>query len=224
VVAWAVAVTAIWVGFGFLLTHVASHDAIGRFDLATERWLAEHRDAVMNGVTRILSDMAGTKVVVIVGLGLAAMAGATWRRWREPAMLVVALIGEVGIFLSITALVHRPRPPVLRLDRAPPTSSFPSGHTSASVVLYGTLAILASERFRGTLVHVLVAVFAFVMPVLVAGSRLYRGLHYPTDVVAGAVLGAAWLMVSLHAVRMGVFHRKMWPGRPGPGSGPPGST
>jgi len=202
---WAVAITAVWVVAGRLLSHVEAHDALGRAELGAERWLAVYRVGALNGVTAVLSALASTKVVVAVGLLLAAVTRATWQRWREPLMLVIALVGEVAIFLAITALVDRLRPPVPRLDVAPPTSSFPSGHTAASVVLYGALAILASERFHGRLVHRLAIALAFLVPATVGFSRMYRGMHYPSDVVAGAALAAVWLIVSLHSVRMGAF-------------------
>jgi undecaprenyl-diphosphatase len=202
---WAVAIVAVWTGVGRLLAHVEAHDALGRADLAVVRWLADHRTAWLNAVTGVLSAMASTKVVVAIGFLLALAAGLTWRRWREPAMLLITLLGEVAIFLSITALVDRPRPPVVRLDVAPPTSSFPSGHTAASVALYGALAVLASERFHGRSVHWLALVLTFVVPAAVAFSRMYRGMHYPTDVLAGAAMASLWLVVSLHSVRMGAW-------------------
>lgn len=202
-----------WVALGELVTRVLATDAVGRADDATERWLAAHRDPLLNAVTRVLSALANTPVVVFVAFALAAAAYATWRRLREPAMLVVALLGELALFVSITAVVRRARPAVPRLDAAPPTSSFPSGHTAASVVLYGAIAVVASERFRGHAAHVLAVALAMLMPLLVGFSRLYRGMHHPTDVLAGAGLGLAWLVVSLHAVRMGVFHQDVVRGR-----------
>jgi membrane-associated phospholipid phosphatase len=215
VLAWAVVIAAGSIGVGMLLTHVAAHDAFGRADVSTERWLAGHRDGFLNTATAVLSAMADTKAVTVVGLALAAVAGLTWRRWREPMMLVIALVGGLAILFSVSAIVHRSRPPVLRLDAAPPTSSFPSGHTTAAVVLYGALAVLATERFRGRALHLFAVIVAIVVPLLVGASRMYRGMHYPTDVAGGLALGVAWLTVSLHGVRIGVFHHRRRHGSPG---------
>ena len=55
------------------------------------------------------------------------------------------------------------------------------------------------------LVHRLAIALAFLVPATVGFSRMYRGMHYPSDVVAGAALAAVWLIVSLHSVRMGAF-------------------
>jgi len=214
VLAWAIVIAAGSIGVGMFLTHVATHDAFGREDVSIERWLAGHRDGVLNTATAVLSAMANTKAVTVVGLALAAVAGFTWRRWREPMLLVIALVGELAIFLSVSAIVHRSRPPVLRLDVAPPTSSFPSGHATAAVVLYGALAVLAAERFRGRALHLFAVIVAIIIPLLVGASRMYRGMHYPTDVAGGLALGVAWLAVSLHGVRIGVFHHRRGQGSP----------
>ena len=116
------------------------------------------------------------------------------------------MAGEVLIFLLVTMLVDRDRPPVRHLDEAPPTSSFPSGHTAATIALWGSLAVLANERARSALVRNLFLVLAFVVPLLVASSRLYRGMHFLTDVLGGAVLGVLWLAATVRGIRLGVAH------------------
>jgi undecaprenyl-diphosphatase len=106
-------------------------------------------------------------------------------------LVAVAVAGEVTIFVTVTLLVDRGRPPVKHLDAAPPTSSFPSGHTAAAVALYGALAVLASERARSALVRGLFIALAVLVPLVVAVSRMYRGMHYLSDVVGGWAVGLA---------------------------------
>jgi undecaprenyl-diphosphatase len=135
-----------------------------------------------------------------------AVAALAWRRWREPMLVAVAVAGEVGIFLLVTLMVDRDRPPVRHLDEAPPTSSFPSGHTAATIALWGALAILASERARSAVVRGLFLTLAVVLPLLVASSRLYRGMHFPSDVLGGVALGGLWLLATVRGIRIGVAH------------------
>jgi undecaprenyl-diphosphatase len=128
-------------------------------------------------------------------------------------LVAVAVTGEVAIFLVVTLLVDRPRPPVGQLDEAPPTSSFPSGHTAAAIVLYGALAVLAHQQARSALVRRLSLFLAVALPALVAVSRVYRGMHFPSDVLGGILLGTLWLLASVRGIRLGVFHHQLADGR-----------
>ncbi len=179
-----------------------------------DRWFARHRTRDWNAVTLVAAEAGGTPVVTGLALLTVVAAALIWRRWREPALVAAAVLGEVLIFLAITTLVDRPRPPVPHLDAAPPTSSFPSGHTAAAVALYGSWAVLAFERARSALVRGLLAVLAVVVPIAVGVARLYRGMHFPTDVVAGALLSLTWLPLTVRAVRLGVLHRQLRMGIP----------
>jgi undecaprenyl-diphosphatase len=193
---------------GMLLAKALGHSALIRADGGVDRWFARHRTHDLNSVTAVVTELGGTPVVTGLAVLTVIAAALVWKRWREPAMVAAAMFGEVAIFLVITTVVDRARPPVPHLDAAPPTSSFPSGHTAASVALYGAWAILSWERARTALVRGLVTVLAVVVPVLVGIARLYRGMHFPTDVVAGALLSLAWLPLVVKAVRLGVLHRR----------------
>ena len=126
------------------------------------------------------------------------------RCWREIGFLAIALFLEVTVFLTTTLLVDRARPPVVRLDDAPPTSSFPSGHTAAAVVLYVGLALIITARVRNPIVRAVAWIVAILAPLFVATSRLYRGMHFPSDVASGALLGIACIVVALFAVHTAV--------------------
>jgi len=127
----------------------------------------------------------------------------------------IAVAGEVLLFLIVTLLVDRPRPPVKHLDAAPPTSSFPSGHTAAAIALYGAVAVLASERARSAALRWLFVAIGVLVPLVVALSRVYRGMHFVTDVLGGMILGATWLFVTIRAIRLGVLHRQLREGAQG---------
>jgi membrane-associated phospholipid phosphatase len=150
--------------------------------------------------------LSETITVTVLAVLTVAITALVWRRWREPMLVAVAVAGEVAIFLATTLLVDRRRPPVSHLDQAPPTSSFPSGHTAAAICLYGALAVLASERARSALVRGLTLTLAVLIPLAVATARIYRGMQYLTDVVGGIVLGSAWLLATIYRIRLGVAH------------------
>ncbi|HEX3326661.1 MAG TPA: phosphatase PAP2 family protein [Actinomycetota bacterium] len=210
-VGWAIFLLAVFIGIGLLVTKLGAHDAIGRADPATERWFARERAPELNKVTHYTTDLGETITVTAVGALLAIASRLLWRRWRESILVVVALAGEVLIFVSVTSLIDRHRPSVSHLDPAPPTSSFPSGHTAASVVLYLLIALLLVSRLQSGAIRKLLWIVALAIPVAVGLSRLYRGMHYPTDVLSGAALGAVWLLVAVKGVRLGALQRDLQP-------------
>ena len=218
----AVVLLLVLVGLGELLSKVFSHDVVGQDDAAVSRWLAGHRNRDLNEVTSLTTKLAETLTITVLAVVTVAFTAWVWRRWREPMLVAVAVAGEVAIFVTVTFLVDRARPPVKHLDAAPPTSSFPSGHTAAAVALYGALAVLASERARSALVRGLFVALAVLVPLVVAASRMYRGMHYLSDVLGGLLLGWLWLLATVRGIRLGVAHRALrhgdgsaWPPRPG---------
>jgi membrane-associated phospholipid phosphatase len=192
----ALVIWAVLVGIGYLLGHSLRDSGLVHEDGAIDRWFVGHRRPLWNSVTHVAT--FGAETITVIALGLIAFVLLRWRlgRWNESIFLAVSVIGEVSIFVMTTFMVDRHRPSVPRLDSAPPTSSFPSGHTAASVALYGALAVIAWHAARAGWLRTLATVAAIAMPVAVATSRLYRGMHYLTDVLAGALLALCWLAVT----------------------------
>ncbi|HEX8768336.1 MAG TPA: phosphatase PAP2 family protein [Jatrophihabitans sp.] len=184
------------VAVGHLLGHQWKGSGLVRWDASVDRNLAAHRREPWTEITHLATFLAETLTVIAVGLVAFVLLRLAFKRWREPLFLAVALIGEVTIFVSTTLLVDRDRPPVKHLDSAPPTSSFPSGHTAASIALYGGLAVLAWRAGAAVWLRTLATAAAVLVPILVAVSRMYRGMHYPTDVIAGALLACCWLAIT----------------------------
>jgi membrane-associated phospholipid phosphatase len=203
---------------GLLLTHVLASGPVHSADLGVDVWLAARRTPMWNTVTSVATGMAQTYTAIAVTVVVVLVL--RWRlgRWYESWVLVTVMAGELLVFLSVTLTVHRQRPPVARLDVAPPTSSFPSGHTAAAVALYGGIAILllwVYGRRRATLAG---AVVLWCLPVIVGLSRLYRGMHYPSDVLAGALTGGLWLLLVITTLLPRQDTAKRRAGRPAPGA------
>jgi undecaprenyl-diphosphatase len=196
----AIAVWAIMAVLGYLLTRPWHRTAFERRDAWINHYLADHRTSALNTATHVLTYAAETYTVIIVGLVFFIGMRAGLGRWRESMFLLAAIMGEVLIFVTTTLLIHRPRPPVHRLDVVPPTSSYPSGHTAAAIVLYVGLAVIALHTGARRWLRVLAVWVAVLVPVGVAFSRLYRGMHYPTDVLASALLAFLWLAVTASVV------------------------
>ncbi|SLK12211.1 phosphatase PAP2 family protein [Arthrobacter sp. P2b] len=179
-------------GAGFLVTGV---DSVRRLDQATVEWLAEHRNETWNALADVAGSFGNTPGIVGVLLVAAPLAVAITRRAAPAVFLLVAAVGETALYLISGMIVRRPRPDVDHLSEGlPPTSSFPSGHVAAAVVTYGGLALLlrawAESRLRD-----LGLILAPLIVLGIALSRLYWGVHYPTDTAVGLIFGAVWVSV-----------------------------
>ncbi|GGK91940.1 phosphatase PAP2 family protein [Planomonospora parontospora subsp. parontospora] len=163
---------------------------------ALNRALARERTTTWNTVSDVVSTTADTPVIISV-TAVAALAFRTaFGRWRESVFIVVVVAAQSAVFLLATVFVQRLRPAVPHLDPAPPTSSYPSGHTSAAVACYcGIALVLALHTRRRAALAVVWWLAGSALAIGVAWARLYRGMHYLTDVAWGFVLGLICLAV-----------------------------
>ncbi|WP_347753883.1 phosphatase PAP2 family protein [Agrococcus sp. ProA11] len=156
-------------------------------------------DAFITGFT----DLAGTIGMPLIAVSALLILSIRRRSWT-PAVLVVATgIGSLLMTVAGKSLIGRDRPPIA--DAVPPyeiSASFPSGHTLNAVALLGVIAYLLILRRESALARAGIVLVAVAATILVAASRVYLGHHWVTDVVAGWLLGAAWLALVITAHRI----------------------
>jgi membrane-associated phospholipid phosphatase len=187
-------VLAIVVTLGMLLTRVA--DTVWPFTVedGVVRGLEQARTATGDTATLFMSGLGNTSTVVSLCLLAAGLLRLVLHRWREAVLVLSVTLGQSVVFLATTLLIDRERPDVDKLDESPPTSSFPSGHTSAAIALSVSLAVVVHRRVRSRWARRLVVAVLLCLPALVAIGRLYRGMHHPSDVV-GSLVNAGLLLV-----------------------------
>jgi undecaprenyl-diphosphatase len=197
------------VGLGALVNHFVVGHALGHDDLDVARWFAARRTASWNTLSHVGSYFAET-VTVFVVLAIALGVLAAHRAWPQCALLVVTMAAEGGVYLVATYFVSRDRPAVPRLEHLIVSDSFPSGHTAAATALYGSLCIIVWSLSRARVWRGFFLAMAFLGPVIVGTSRVYRGMHNVTDVICGVLLGAGCIVVGCIAVRSGraAAHRR----------------
>ena len=161
-------------------------------DHAIPHWLAAHRTPTRNDLSSVFSTMGATQAILIVAIVTCVLAIAITRRWRPAIFIATLLFGELFLFLIAQVIIKRPRPDVPHLDAHLPTSSYPSGHVAATLCLYVGIAMLVFGHTKSWW-RWLFLIPAVLMPVLVAASRMYRGMHHPTDVLGAVVLAGVWL-------------------------------
>jgi undecaprenyl-diphosphatase len=178
---------------GLLVTKVLiANGTIAGDDEAFVRFLSHHRSGGLNEASLIASIFAGGVVlpIVVASVGLVA---ALFRQWRLAAFLIFALVIESAAYRTTTLLIHRHRPRVVRLEHLPVNASYPSGHTAASIAVYGGIALLLTSRIANRWARFAIWTVAAAIPIYVALSRMYRGMHHPLDVLGGVVIGVAAL-------------------------------
>jgi membrane-associated phospholipid phosphatase len=182
-------------GIGSLLSRVERGSTVEQVDAGVPTWLASRRTDALDAVSGVAAELGNTTVVLVLAVLASAVAAFVWRGWRPVAVIAVALVGEVTIFLMTSAVIDRQRPPVSHLDdQLPPTSSFPSGHTAAAICLYGAVAALVLAATHGRRRYAVVGGAALLV-LVVALARLYRGAHYPTDVLGSVLFALPWLLL-----------------------------
>jgi membrane-associated phospholipid phosphatase len=192
--------TVVMIALGLLLTKTLPHVWPIRDEDAINRALAGDRTHTWNLVTSVLSEAANTPAIVAATAACALVLRLVFHRWRESLFLIGAVAAQSAVFVTTAFFVDRHRPNVHRLDDAPPTSSFPSGHTSAALALVGGLAVILSVHFARNQWRVAWWAIALAIPLAVGAARLYRGMHHPSDVVASLLSGGVCLVVMARAL------------------------
>lgn len=147
--------------------------------------------AWLGNVARDITSLGSGAVLTIFTL-IVAGALAIYRSWHEVLLLVVALLGGAALSLGLKGLFERERPSLVPHLDAVSTYSFPSGHALLSAVVYLTLGAVLARLFSSRRVKLYLLGVATSMALLVGVSRVYVGVHYPSDVLAGWCAGAAW--------------------------------
>jgi membrane-associated phospholipid phosphatase len=143
-------------------------------------------------------------------LGLLVAAVFLIRGWRRGALLVVlTLAGAWVLDTGLKLFFARARPvPFYDYYPAPSSYSFPSGHALFSVCFFGGLAVLLTHRIRSRVAQVAVWLVAVVVILLIGASRVYLGVHYPTDVVGGYAVGVTWITAVAFGDRLAERRRR----------------
>ena len=198
--------TAVVTGLGLLIVDGLDGTELSRIDQRVADWFVEQRTDAWDTWTEVGSAFSDTLTVVIAATVVCLTTLAARRRWHETVLIAGALVLEAAVFTTAAKFVGRDRPDVEQLDVSPPTASFPSGHEGAAVAFYVGLAVITFWQTRHWLARSLVVLLAVAIPVVVGLSRMYRGMHFLTDVVAGALLGSIAVVVTYQVVRLGTEH------------------
>lgn len=185
------------------------------FDRAVLLWIETNVPAWLDGPMRTVTALGYYSVVVPL---LAVVSLAFYLKgWRLSAvMLVVSTAGGVVLTTVLKGVFRRARPEIIDSGYTAGFYSFPSGHATVAVGFYGALALILAYHLRGPARWAVVLLGTAVV-LLIGFSRLYLGVHYPTDVLAGFLAAPLWLVsvggvyalwLSVHGLRAAERRRK----------------
>ena len=158
------------------------------------------RSALWDTTTEIWSRIGNTEIIIGTCVVVSAIVLWRTRQWWYSIVPAIAISIQATVFVIAAWVVARPRPEVPKLDPAPPTSSYPSGHVGAATALYLTFAFMA-QRIERTWLRRLVTIVCLLVPLLVSYARLYRGMHHLTDVLVGMVNGVVCALLAWYWLR-----------------------
>jgi undecaprenyl-diphosphatase len=186
-----------------LASHVRS-GATQTFDESVMRWMGAHR---IEWIERSLLEITalGTGLVVMMIVVISALFLIATQHRFSAFLLLVASAGGIVLNAVLKSSFDRPRPQLFEWLTVPSSSSFPSGHAMSSAIVYFTVAYLIARLEKRRWMRTLTILSSLLLVLLISVSRLYLGVHYPSDVLAGVIIGLAWAgfcLAGLEAVRV----------------------
>jgi membrane-associated phospholipid phosphatase len=194
-----IALTASLLVFGVIAEDVVGNET--RYDQRLADWLHDGASDPLTDVFRVITFLGGFVTLLAVSLVAAVV---LWRRHerKEALFMALAFVGAQVLTNGMKLAFRRDRPSFPDPLATATTYSFPSGHALVSLAVYGALALLLARRLPSTAGRVLVFVGAGVLVAAIGFSRLYLGVHFLSDVLAGFAVGIAWLSLLYVALEL----------------------
>jgi membrane protein DedA with SNARE-associated domain/membrane-associated phospholipid phosphatase len=178
--------------FGGLVEDLLTGDPIVRFDRVVDDYLHSHATPHLTAFFLVVTAFGSLEAMVLLGVVVAVLLA--WRRlWTLLWTWIAAVAGSALIDWLLKDIFQRPRPHFAHPLVVETSYSFPSGHAMESFVAYGMLAYLFVIALRSWEARVAVICGAALLVVLIGFSRMYLGVHYFSDVIAGYAAGGVWL-------------------------------
>lgn len=174
------------------------------FDVAVSNFIYSLRTPLLTSVMQAITVLGGDIIIVFTSIVIIFL---VLKRYKTEAVIFLLII-TMGIIINLFLkyIIARPRPdinPLLVLT----TFSFPSGHSMNSFVFYLTVAFFIFRFTRNKCLAIVISAISICLVLLISFSRVYLGVHYPTDVLAGIVGGFWWFITALLIERTMIFFK-----------------
>ena len=178
------------IGFA-ALAEVVREGYTQQFDTAVLRWLGAHHTPTLTTIMTEVTPL-GTGVVVLTVVGITTAFLWHTEHKHSARLLLAATAGNILLNNVLKLFFDRERPSVFEWGTHAASSSFPSGHAMSATVVYGTVAYLLARLQKHLWARAITLSFAVILVTLICLTRLDLGVHYPSDVLGGIIVGLAW--------------------------------
>jgi undecaprenyl-diphosphatase len=180
--------------FGHIVEDYLTGDPLVRWDVEFARWLHVHSNPTLVDVAKILTYLGNSVFLLLLVSGLVVTL-LRRRRVNDALLIAFAFVGAEILNVLLKLAFHRPRPELAFVHLE--TYSFPSGHATAATAVYTLLAWLAVRRLASRRLRLAAVFGAALVIATVDFTRLYLGVHYLSDVLAGTAAGLAWALAAI---------------------------
>lgn len=166
----------------------------GAFDETVRTFVHNQASPILTTIMQLVSWLGSVMWLIVLGVCV-TVAFVLVKRWRDVALFIITMVGGIALNITLKLSFGRARPDTFFETPQPSSYSFPSGHALLSLCFYGALAVIITHRLRSRTARLLIWTAAALLVVLIGFSRIYLGVHYPTDVLASYAVALSWVVV-----------------------------
>lgn len=194
------------IAFGLLADEMAEGDT-GWFDAVVRNGVNSFAAPTLTNLAVFFSFVGDWPFLTV--LGTAIFAYLLYIKWkREAIIFLITNAGELVLNVTLKEIYQRQRPEAFFGYELPPSYSFPSGHALGSFCFLGILAWLLAANVTSTIGTIEIYLTAAFLILVIGLSRIYLGVHYPSDVLAGYLVASVWTLTVIYADRSLSKHRR----------------
>ncbi len=180
--------------FYSVMEDLADREVLFRSDYSIHMIFAAHRTPFLTKLAVFFTTLGNFSTVTLGMICLSAYLFVL-RRWYQLSALIVSVAGGALALAVLKLIIHRPRPPIYDALTITHTFSFPSGHSFVAFSFYAALAWILHREGKSILIKTLPVILGIMVILGIGLSRIYLGVHWPSDVLGGYAAGAAWFTV-----------------------------
>jgi len=183
------------IGFGFIALFI-SNKKIVNFDQHISGFIQGFNSPALTTILKLFTFIGSGPVIIFIVIAAIIVFYVILKHRSELVLLLGVVIGSALLNVVLKIIFHRDRPTSNRLIEVG-GYSFPSGHSMAAFTLYGILSFLLWKHISTYRGRTLLIILSFLMISMIGISRIYLGVHYPSDVLGGFLVSGIWLILSI---------------------------